>query len=718
MKMSLTLYSNVARYLKQRLLSQAGYFKQKLLSLFTESYKYKPLPVLPGILSFRLLHLLPSTDPDAPIYCKLMETQIPIIQLGEAKSPRFSSIYYRALSYAWGSPVFPKILIVVQEINSETGSTGLLNITENLHCALKTLRKQHGELVLWVDAICINQADDKERSKQVKNMPQIYAQATSVLIWLGIDSRQKDGRLCLKFFRELAALIACTNNQDKDQDFIDSWRNRVTINQAVSEFLNKGGRDAIGSFLTRPWFRRRWVVQEVVLAQDVAMLCGTEDISWKDFESALKELFEYNQDAFDQEHRTTLRVMSRIKDIKSRVPLDTLLEFAEFECREPKDRLYALFGVIQHWFKDSPQDMSSSMIESIDYELSAEEIFTDFAVLMMKMSTPEAMNGAQYNPTTHLLQLAAAMKQQSQSDPAQKSNQLFNNIPTWVPDWTGSLSYEPIPRLHTHQDVSARIPVRLMQTITCKNNKRLLVTTGLVCDTVTATIPIDIQRLFGTTYEAKNALNDFVCSVTETFKDKHFLCDKNPNSYIPTGDHIVLALATTIVANWVHTPKNSYFGQHPQFFNEFLNQLIEDKYYLPEILHKWPAYIDLITITMRGRGLFLTKLGYIGIGAVDIQVDDKICILSNTHVPFVLRPSSGKLTTLSQNKHEDSSMPGCPQFNESQFEKILREIEDNPSAHCMYRVMGDVYVHGLADGKASSRFGPQLVDSLDILAIE
>lgn len=41
----------------------------------------------------------------------------------------------------------------------------------------------------WVDAICINQADLEERSAQVQIMPQIYSQASCVIVWLGDDSQ-------------------------------------------------------------------------------------------------------------------------------------------------------------------------------------------------------------------------------------------------------------------------------------------------------------------------------------------------------------------------------------------------------------------------------------------------------------------------------------------------------------------------------------------------
>lgn len=687
-------------------------------------YKYENLSVPPGdpsgVFSIRLLHLLPSPDRAAQIYCQLIETQIADVRHGKPTNSLAPNTHYQALSYTWGSPVFPKTLHVVQGEDSNTTLTGLIAITENLHSALQALRQRDKTLVLWVDAICINQADIPERNSQVGNIPQTYAEAASVLVWLGTESLQNDGSLCIDFFTELAALIASGNDQDQEQADKSSWRKKFVINQLVSTFLDAKGRDAIISFLTRPWFRRRWVVQEVVLAKDVSIVCGTSNILWPNFELALTELFQNDKGVFNHDHRTTLRIMSRIRDAesgaKSQVPLDTLIEFADFECANPKDRLYALYGVIQHWFMGS--SLGTSTTGSIDYAMTTEDVYTNFAILMMRLSDSNLVKTRTYNPVTHVLQLAAAMRRPAKSAIAQDSDQFSKNIPSWVPDWTGSLSYKPLYHSPVHLDASAGIPTRQMEILPVVNHTSLLVATGLICDTITASVSIDIERLFGPVHEAKDALNDFLCSVAKTFDETKFPCGDCGNSYIPTGEHTVSALATTIVANWEHTPDNSYFGQHPRFSIDFLQQLTTAKYLLPDIMHKWPAYIEVVAITMSGRKLFLTRSGYVGIGAADVRTGDLVCVLSNTRIPFILRPSTGEATSTLQDDTTDSSLPGCHLFqSEEKFRNIVSQIEKDPSAHCTFQLMGDAYVHGLSNGEACSKLGARLMDSLMILPI-
>lgn len=58
-------------------------------------------------------------------------------------------------------------------------------ITRNLDTALRRLRRQECTRRLWVDALCINQSDDKERAHQVSMMDQIYACANQAVIYLG-----------------------------------------------------------------------------------------------------------------------------------------------------------------------------------------------------------------------------------------------------------------------------------------------------------------------------------------------------------------------------------------------------------------------------------------------------------------------------------------------------------------------------------------------------
>ncbi|OSS44309.1 hypothetical protein B5807_11033 [Epicoccum nigrum] len=108
-------------------------------------YVYEPLDV--SQVSFRLVRLVQGEDSD--IKCDLFHAAIYDAE---------DAIEYEALSYTWGSNDKPHCI----EINGRS-----LNVTKSLLEALQHLRQKNEDRILWIDAICIDQNDHKERGHQV-----------------------------------------------------------------------------------------------------------------------------------------------------------------------------------------------------------------------------------------------------------------------------------------------------------------------------------------------------------------------------------------------------------------------------------------------------------------------------------------------------------------------------------------------------------------------
>ncbi|KAH7123335.1 heterokaryon incompatibility protein-domain-containing protein [Dactylonectria estremocensis] len=115
----------------------------------------------------RLLELLQAKNIDDQIECHL-----DVVELGEHPPP------YEALSYCWGDK---------KQLREISCNGEPFQATENLFLALAHLRNDNTDRVLWIDAICINQTNLKERKSQVLVMGKIYSEATKVVIWLGSD---------------------------------------------------------------------------------------------------------------------------------------------------------------------------------------------------------------------------------------------------------------------------------------------------------------------------------------------------------------------------------------------------------------------------------------------------------------------------------------------------------------------------------------------------
>jgi hypothetical protein len=86
-----------------------------------------------------------------------------------------------ALSYCWGDHTLTQELMV----NGQS-----MYITESLAAALVSLQSQDHDVLLWADAICINQRDPIEKTSQVQLMRDIYRTAGQVIIWLGPSNKE------------------------------------------------------------------------------------------------------------------------------------------------------------------------------------------------------------------------------------------------------------------------------------------------------------------------------------------------------------------------------------------------------------------------------------------------------------------------------------------------------------------------------------------------
>jgi hypothetical protein len=130
--------------------------------------------------SIRILTLLPG-DKSSVLQCKFHFAKVHL----STYSWNAIKIPFEAVSYVWGAPVFPQRIFC-------NGSA--IEITQNLYDALICLRDADMARRLWVDAVCINQKDNDEKSKQIPLMKYIYHHATQVVIWLG-PAEESTGRV-------------------------------------------------------------------------------------------------------------------------------------------------------------------------------------------------------------------------------------------------------------------------------------------------------------------------------------------------------------------------------------------------------------------------------------------------------------------------------------------------------------------------------------------
>lgn len=172
-----------------------------------------PLSALEAPGRFRLVDIHPG-DREAPLRCSISE------------SPLIDCPSYEALSYAWGGN------------HAEAGKPSMIlneqpfPVTLELEKALRRLRRPDAKRTMWVDWICINQADMAERSAQVALMRDIYRGAERVIAWIGEES--EDSGRAMAFLREMAMA--------KKRDTRCSWVDGVRQGSATSSECGDGTR--------------------------------------------------------------------------------------------------------------------------------------------------------------------------------------------------------------------------------------------------------------------------------------------------------------------------------------------------------------------------------------------------------------------------------------------------------------------------------------------
>ncbi|GME64520.1 Ankyrin domain protein [Neofusicoccum parvum] len=155
------------------------------------------------------------------------------------------------------------------------------------------------EELFWIDALCINQDDLEERSAQVKIMPQIYGKAQSVSVWLG-NMKHFSDRSGANYdeFKALTDAMQRMNREGGDVESLkrkwqSSWRAFINGETQMPEdgIFSRQEVTQITHWLTRSWFTRVWVVQELALAKNIKMFAAEFEFSWSEVLKFLCLLF-------------------------------------------------------------------------------------------------------------------------------------------------------------------------------------------------------------------------------------------------------------------------------------------------------------------------------------------------------------------------------------------------------------------------------------------
>lgn len=257
------------------------------------------------------------------------------------------SIYdteYSAVSYEWGDPTAPRQEIL---INGK-----IFSIQQSLYSFLHSLVAQDcTEELLWIDALCIDQQNSREKNHQVVQMGQIYRSAATVLIWLGPAADESD-----RVFDYVEHLPVPVRHESSS---VASFRELTqadwyTANSNMYEASCSGASSwlpaAVEAICNRTYWTRRWVLQEVLLARNPVLFCGLQRCKWLPFLVVTEG--GYNPESFSPHWHRHLRHCTAVPmlqgwhegtTVNSRQCLQSmLLRYSSLVCSDARDRIYAL----------------------------------------------------------------------------------------------------------------------------------------------------------------------------------------------------------------------------------------------------------------------------------------------------------------------------------------------------------------------------------------
>lgn len=581
----------------------------------------------------RLIDILPRREEHDMICCRVFKAHLP------PDSPGPDAWRYHSLSYVWGDP-FPTADIILN------GSR--MAVTKNLESALRHLRDsstpEFQGLPVWVDAICINQDDLKERNEQVRIMRDIYRKAHRVISYLG-DGDVDTDRALEKFRRDEFWL-----ELQRASDLGSSPDHRTEVIRA-------------SIIMARDLAERVWIIQEVMLAaQDPILVCGSQTLVWSEYIFYADALYQWaknnistqehmdayaNLYVFTHPHLSFLprqakpvqtgttedywsRARKRVKE-DGHAPFSYLFysRFLEKDASCKSDYVYGLHGLLPKEERD---------LIDIDYSRLPMNVFHD-AMVVCWTSAQSAES------------LPYAVRAMSFSRQSGTMDEREAGLPSWVPDLSCQRD-----KLERRLIPSSIRPAWRTPDISLSPDKMVLKLRGISFDTVSriSSISFDNVSDLGSITPNLNDLRHGVSQATTalaTFAPKPGpLCHLNElKRFIDSRE--------TVFRTFVHVDDLPLSGQHFWFWQMLWDCLLEPSN-MPATVAAMNERAEEHCRSLFGisadncvRAMFLriewrlnehrvfeTEGGFIGVGPSHLDVGDRIVFPLGMTCPFAVRP--------------------------------------------------------------------------------
>ncbi|KAL8942516.1 MAG: hypothetical protein Q9216_001617 [Gyalolechia sp. 2 TL-2023] len=341
---------------------------------------------------------------------------------------------YRALSYTWGPAEGGFVPHDGDRVNLLVNGRNR-SLPANLIIALLNLSDGDLSGYYWIDALCIDQLNDKERSEQVMVMDKIFQRAAAVNVWLG------------KGYPDTQKLNNIIQDLVDHQGQEHKWATRPKWSTG-EDLLLPSDWETLVQIFSRRWFHRLWTLQEYVLAKEVSVFCGNVTIDMVNLLKAGSFLSEHQipmKLSYGKKKETINPPVLAMSSLQRVVQGHEILELDFLKCfststaspqidyetllvwvywrsiakiaTDPRDYIFGIAGVANTLAKKLGLQYEPLRI---DYSLSTSQAFQAFIMRIMK-----GRFGIR----------AVSIVRQSTDVAIQRSyNVRTEGLPSWVPD--------------------------------------------------------------------------------------------------------------------------------------------------------------------------------------------------------------------------------------------------------------------------------------------
>ena len=525
---------------------------------------------------------------------------------------------YNTLSYAWDNP----------DLSHELICNGTqVAVPKNAHDALLTLRTKlmQTDRLLWVDILSINQEDSKEKARGIRQMGQVIAGATEVMVWLGHAADKSDSVL-----RHVDSINE-TLSEQQDRPWYDDW---ASGSQSWWLEPTKIPWNAIGKVFNRSWWHRLWTFQEAALARNISIFCGSQEIVWDDLIRLAHNIRRLHLEekcrgnSFDgrgsgflkacQMNETRLNVQMGFH-----MPYSRMIDVAQTrESTDPRDRVYGIMAL-----------GTAGLQQRIPINYgTCTQLGTD------RLYIESAKAGLELSNDLRILEFAEGSQQNSKS------------LPSWCPDlrmFPRRHRFDLLPHRqhgvfpHSHLMAGKRTGGADEIHVTTDPQHDIITVRGLVADRVSDVVSTrNPFKLHGqsTSFDV------------DLFKPWEGECRQLARDTLAVEDMSEVLLSHIRVLVAAHDDRSYYYCDQSvlrQGYSAFMNDNCFVPRSIPEVdyamskLKRAAAAFEYgasISTTCADRSYFSTRGKKIGIGPLEVQNGDIVAILYGGGPLFILRP--------------------------------------------------------------------------------